>query len=347
MKNNYYFVRTPLQYLNAVEARNNNKFRAEKHHLIVLSDFHRTISQIESIIENDFWSSIQFPWKEFSAKKNNPLFNAFNVFKRKRKLDKVIVTIKSTDLIFWGNLNSNWFFYIYQQSKSLIYVLDDGFVSINTILNLDLKTLKSTLNGSKLGKIESLILKLKYSVNWERIIFFTNFELTQSIKKIELHTYDYLSKQIKNNSFNRSVYFIGQPLIFQKMMKKEVYINLVSSILSYYESKNLNCFYIPHRSTTLNYIPDSWSIKSFNKPLECILFDEKIEKPMLFASFYSSALYNIAMMDKNSMFEYNYWQFDESDLVNFPYETINDVYYFVKSKNRANVRILHKSEVNA
>ena len=46
MKENYYFVRTPLQYLNAVEARNNDEFKSGEHHLIVLSDFHRTLSQI-------------------------------------------------------------------------------------------------------------------------------------------------------------------------------------------------------------------------------------------------------------------------------------------------------------
>ena len=347
MKSNYYFVRTPLQYLNAIEARNNDKFKSVEHHLIVLSDFHRTISQIESIIENGLWSSIQFPWREFSAKKNNPLFNALNLLKRKRKLDKIVFTIQSKDLIFWGNLNSNWFFYIYQLSSSLIYIIDDGFVSINTLLNLDLKTLKSTLTGSRLGKIERLILKINYSINWERIVFFTNFNLPQSIKKIELNNYDYLSKQLKNNTLKNTVFFIGQPLIFQKMMKKEVYVNLVSSIINYYESKNLTCFYIPHRSTTHDYIPINWSIKSFNKPLECILFDENIEKPKIFSSFYSSALYNISILDKNFIFEYNYWQFDESDLNNFPYKTIIDIYSFVKSENRANVHIFHKSEVNA
>lgn len=347
MKNIFYFVRTPLQYLNAVEARNTDKFIAAEHHLIVLSDFHRTLSQIESIIQNELWTSIDFPWKQFSAKKNNPFFNALNVFKRKRKLDKIISSIQANDFIFWGNLNSNWFFYIYENTKSPIYILDDGFVSINTILNIDIKLLKSTLVGNKLGKIERVILKLKYSINWDRILFFTNFDLPQSNRKIELHSYEYLSKQFKNNTLNNSVFFIGQPLIFQKMMKKEVYVQLVNSILKYYETKNFSVFYIPHRSTTMDYIPNHWSIKSFNKPLECILFDEKIEKPIIFASFYSSALYNIAMMDKNSIFEYNYWQFDESDLTNFPYKIISDVYDFVQSQNKSNIRFLHKSVANA
>lgn len=346
MNNNYYFVRTPLQYLNAVEARNNDKFKSGEHHLIVLSDFHRTLSQIESIIENEFWSSIHFPWKEFSAKKNNPIFNALNILKRKRKLDKIITSIKPIDLIFWGNLNANWFFYLYQKTNSKIYILDDGFVSINTILNTDLKALKSTLLSSKLGKIERFILKLNYSINWERIVFFTNFDLKTTTKNIEKHNYEFLGKQFKINTIKNTIYFIGQPLIFQKMMKKEIYVALVDSIIRHYQSKDFNCFYIPHRSTTLDYIPNHWSTKSFNKPLECILFDESIEKPLIFASFYSSALYNIAMMDKNSVFKYDYWQFDESDLMNFPFKTISDVYEFVQSQKKDNVNILHKSLVN-
>jgi len=347
MSNNYYFVRTPLQYLNAFEARNNDKFKSGAHHLIVLSDFHRSISQIESIIENDFWSSIDFPWKEFNTKKNNPIFNAINILKRKRKLDKIISYIKPFDLIFWGNLNANWFFYLYQKTNSKICILDDGFVSINTILNTDLKVLKSKLLSSKLGKIERFILKLNYNINWERIVFFTNFDLKTSTKNIEQHNYEFLSKQFKINTIENKVYFIGQPLIFQKMMKKEVYVSLVDSIIRHYQSKDFNCFYIPHRSTTLDYIPNHWSTKTFNKPIECILFDESIEKPLVFASFYSSALYNIAMMDKNSVFKYDYWQFDESDLINFNFKTISDVYKFVQSQNKDNVNVRHKSVVNA
>ena len=347
MNSNYYFVRTPLQYLNAVEASHTDKFKTGEHHLIVLSDFHRTLSQIESIIETDLWTSIQFPWKEFSAKKNNPIFNAINIIKRKRKIDKIISLIKTVDLIFWGNLNSNWFFYLYQKTKSTIYLLDDGFVSLNTILNTDLKTIKSTLLSSKIGKIERFILKLNFSINWDRIVFFTNFNLKANTKNIKLHEYTFLSKQFKINSLDNIIYFIGQPLIFQKMMKKEVYVALVDTIIRHYQSRNFECFYIPHRSTTLDYIPKHWSTKSFNKPLECILFDESIEKPMIFASFYSSALYNIAMMDKNSVFRYDYWQFDESDLTNFPYKTISDVYKFVQSQKKDNVNILHKSVINA
>jgi len=347
MSSNFYFVRTPLQYLNAVEARHADKFKSGEHHLIVLSDFHRTLSQIESIIETEFWSSIQFPWKEFSAKKNNPIFNAINTVKRKRKIDKIISLIKTIDLIFWGNLNSNWFFYLYQKTKSTIYLLDDGFVSINTILNIDLKDLKSTLLSSKIGKIERFILKLNFSIDWDRIVFFTNFDIKNNTKKIELHDYSFLSKQFKINTLNNTVYFIGQPLIFQKMMKKEVYVALVDTIILHYESRNFDCFYIPHRSTTLDYIPKHWSTKSFNKPLECILFEESIEKPLIFASFYSSALYNISIIDKNSIFKYNYWQFDESDLSNFPYKTIGDVYDFVESQKKENVNILHKSVINA
>jgi hypothetical protein len=131
------------------------------------------------------------------------------------------------------------------------------------------------------------------------------------------------------------------------MMKNEVYVTLVDSIIRHYQSKDFNCFYIPHRSTTLDYIPNHWSTKSFNKPLECILFDELIEKPMIFASFYSSALHNIAMMDKNSIFKYDYWKFDEIDLINFPFKTISDVYEFIRSQNKDNVNILHKSVANA
>jgi len=347
MKSNFYFVRTPIQYLNAVEARHSDKFKSDQHHLIILSDFHRTISQIESIIQTDLWTTIQFPWKEFVSKKNFPLFNAIYILKRKIKIDRIIATINNEDLIFWGNINSNWFFYLYNTTKSTFYILDDGLVSIGTIMNTDFNLIKTTLLSSKLGKIERLILKLNYGVKWERIHFFTNFDLKTSLKKIELHQYDYLSKQFKISKLSKSVFFVGQPLIFQKMMKKEIYVGLVNSIINYYNNKNYECYYVPHRSTTLDYIPKNWLTKSFNKPLEYILFEEQIEKPLIFASFYSSALYNIAMMDNNLIFKYDYWQFDERDLINFSMKKIVEAYDFVKSQSNENVSFHNTSDINA
>jgi len=346
MKSNFYFVRTPLQYLNALEARNTDNFQSDEHHLIVLSDFHRTLSQIESILEYDFWKSVQFPWKEFSKSKNNPLFNALNVFNRKLKLDKILYSIKHDDLIFWGNIHTNWFFYLFRKTKSAIYILDDGFVTINTIKKTDLDSIKTTLLSSKIGKIERFILKLNFDLKWDRITFYTNFNLKESEKKNYLHDYSYLSKQFKEGNKTRSIFFIGQPLIFQKMMKKEVYISLIDSIFSFYQSRNFTCYYISHRSTTLDYIPSHWLTKSFNKPIECILFDEQIEKPEIFVSFYSSALYNMAMMDKNSVYKYDYWQFDESDLLNFPFEAIQEVFGFIQSQPKTKITIRHKSAVN-
>ncbi len=346
MNANFYFVRTPLQYLNAVEARQTKKFSQSAQHLIILSDFHRTISQIEAIIHPNLWTSISYPWKEFVSKKNLPIFNLFYIFNRKLKIDKILLTIENKDFIFWGNINSNWFFYLFYKKKSNFYILDDGFASIDFIHNSDVQAIKSSLLSSKLGKIERIVLRLNYKINWERIHFFTNFDLQQSSKNLELHSYDYLSKQFKIGTLSKIVYFVGQPLVFQKMMSKENYIKLINSIFNYYNSQNYTCYYLPHRSTTLDYIPKNWLTKSFNKPLECILFDEQIEKPIIFASFYSSALYNIAIMDKNLIFKYDYWQFDESYLINFPIKKILNVYDFVKNLSNKNNRFLNTSNIN-
>jgi hypothetical protein len=347
MKRNYYFVRTPLQYLNALEAKNNALFKAKEHHLILLSDFHRTISQLEEIVEKHHWISVNYPWKAFSKSKNNPFFNAINVFKRKLRLDTILSKIKATDAVFWGNIHANWFFYLCKKTASTIYILDDGFVTINTLKKVDLKEIKATLLSSKVGKIERFILKINYEIDWDKLYFFTNFNTDSNVQKTIIHDYSFLSQQFKLTNLTKSIYFIGQPLIFQRMMKKEVYISLVESIFKYYKAKGLNCFYVPHRSTTIDYIPNHWQTKTFNKPIESILFDEEIEKPQLFASFYSSALYNIAMMDKNSLFKFDYWQFDKKDLLNVPIEKINEALRFVQSQARENVTIRHKSLVDA
>jgi hypothetical protein len=341
----YYFVRTPLQYINALEANLENRFESKEHHLILLSDYHKTIHQLKSIIKKQYWTSIEFIWEPFAANKNNSFMNALSIWGRKRTLDSILRQIKESDKIFWGNINSTWFFYVHHNLKNHLHLLDDGFATINHLKPFEIKPLKVNLLSSKSGKIEKLLLQPKFEINWNKITFYTNLNFMKSEKKVIEHSYLHLSKMVDNLEIRNEVYFIGQPLIFQKMMTKEYYVNRINEISDFYKSQGLTFKYLPHRSTTLDYIPKTWEIIQFDFPLEFILMQENFA-PKVFATFYSSALYNLEILGQNLDIQCEYWRVEAHEISNYPYENIAYLYDLLSENPKPNRKLRLKDEKN-
>ena len=74
MMNSYFFVRTPIQYYNALEARENNT-QAAKSTLVVLSDFKATLIQFEGLIDDQIWNKVITPWCKYQKLTRFKLLN--------------------------------------------------------------------------------------------------------------------------------------------------------------------------------------------------------------------------------------------------------------------------------
>ena len=74
MSTSYFFVRTPIQLYNAIEAK--IKFCKEtKCNLIILSDYPPTLSQFERLIDSKMWSEVYIPWGKYKTLTKFKLFN--------------------------------------------------------------------------------------------------------------------------------------------------------------------------------------------------------------------------------------------------------------------------------
>jgi hypothetical protein len=342
----YYFVRTPLQYLNALEARLENRFQHQAHHLILLSDFNKTLTQLDSIIRPEMWTDISYIWKEFAAHKKSTLLNGLALMKRKKLFDQEIKKIQPADVVFWSNINSNWFFYIYKKLPNTLYFLDDGFATLNHLKPFDMEELKKNVLSSKSGKMERFLLQTNYNLNWERLVFYTNLSFYQSEKKTIFHHYQHLSELIPSLSLSNEVYFIGQPLIYRKLMSKENYVSRISKIFEHYQSIGLHPIYVPHRSTPLDYIPDNWRITELDYPMEFMLMLHQ-EVPSRFATFYSSALYNLEILSKKLDISFDYWVVNEEEILNYPYGNISYLYELLQQTKTPNRHLYRNEQADA
>ena len=121
-------------------------------------------------------------------------------------------------------------------------------------------------------------------------------------QKLFFHDFSFLKSLSKNTKKKTNeVYFIGTYLIEVNIISKKTLIYLLDYIKTHYEKRNLNVIYISHRresKASLDIVP--FEIKSFPYPIELLIFKEN-KIPELFASFFSSSIFNLKKIGVNKI----------------------------------------------
>lgn len=314
MKKGIFFIRTPIQYYNAIEAKAHFSSDFDQSNLIILSDYQPTLKQIERIVDVKDWDVVLYPWKSISKWTVYSLINRFLNVYRKRKLKKICNELTSDDRIFWGNYNSIWLRYFHSLIENRIVIIDDGFATLNIPENLRENQLVFPSKKTFSFFSEKMFLSQHTSIDLNRLTFFTSFqgihpEVDQRIIPCNYHFIKSILKEINSNS--KLVYFIGQPLIFLSILEKDSYVSSVNKIFEYYRHKGLDCIYIPHRSSIHNYFPKEWSVKHLEFPIERLLFEPNTEVPHIFCTFYSSGIYYLDQFYSGNAIKFDYWVSNE------------------------------------
>jgi len=335
----YFFVRTPIQLYNAVEAKI-KLCKETKCNLIILSDYPPTLSQFERLIDSKMWSEVYIPWGKYKTLTKFKLFNRLLNINRRFSLKRILTDIMDHDMVFWGNYNSIWLRYFISKKNNNVTILDDGFAALSIPKHIKNHELFFKKNKSLVGIIENLFVSSKNSIPLKRLHFFTSFKnITPLVNDRSTYTdYPFLKTQSRRDLPNqKTVYFIGQPLILLSIVNKETYLRNINSIFEYYEKKGMKCFYVPHRSAIHNYIPENWNTLNFNLPLEALIFQDTHQLPKIMASFYSSALYYVNKFYQNRDMNFEYWETDTLK----SNSNIQRCYSYIKKENLKNT-IVHK-----
>lgn len=339
MSTSYFFVRTPIQLYNAVEAKvklcNETKCK-----LIILSDYPPTLGQFERLIDSKMWSEVLTPWGKYKKLTKFKLFNRLLNINRRISLKKILKGVLEHDMVFWGNYNSIWLRYFISKKNNSVTILDDGFATLSIPKHIKNHELFFNKNKSLVSFIEELLISSKNSIPLNRLHFFTSFKnISPLIDERATYTnYPFLKSQSRTDGPNqKTMYFIGQPLILLSILDKDTYVRNINSIFEYYEKKGMKCFYVPHRSAIHNYIPKNWNILNFNLPLEGLVFDDTQQLPKIMASFYSSALYYVNKFYQNKDMNFEYWEVNTLQ----SNSDIQHCYSYIKKEKLKNT-IVHK-----
>jgi len=308
---NVFMVKTPLQLINAVEAKHYFKLslfdcvmiimgdRKSQHQLLSLAKHMKEWGRV--IVLNDvglyFGNPLDGNKIGFSASsRKSKLFNKsiFNV----RRLNRISKNLGSVEKIFIGYSR-----YVYMRHfvnvtpHNEVILLDDG--------NATIKLAKERREGKiselhlsakkKIKKIAKNILQGVKDDDIDSLCFFTIYDVVAGKNdRIVKNSFSHIKSRIMSSSINDVVYFLGSPLDEAGILDQNIYLRHLIRVKNYF--KNTNFIYVAHRRE----YKKNLDVISKILGVEVVLFDYPIEyqlamigpRPKIISSFISSAIDN-------------------------------------------------------
>ena len=321
MMNNVFLVKSPLQFINALEAKYHFNLNDDNCLLVIMGDRKSYPQMLNLAKESRQWHYIVL-LNNINILFGNPLENEPNglsnaIVNRKALLRGSLLTIPrlkriskyitDIDHIFIGDYNyvhMRHFVNTVPHNKTVL--LDDGVGAINTAsIRRNNHGITSNLKFRK--RIKVVAKRLFQGLNdrqVEKLCFFSAYDLDLNEKdEFIRNEYKFLKKRCQLLGKENSVYFIGSPLSEAGIMNELDYLNQLKMIRGRFSDMEFK--YIAHRrehTDKLDTIHSDLNIEIYH-------FDYPIEYqlamigpiPKILISFVTSALENLRIIMGNEL----------------------------------------------
>jgi len=312
----FFLVKTPLQLLNAIEARHHYQLNKEDCILILMAD---RKSQIQlNNLSNDVkeWGLI-VDLNTVPLFFSDPLqteglkFWSCSLFKRSffyaMRLNRIRKKIGEANYIFIGHTQ-----YIYMKhftnimSCNKVVCLDDG--NATYLLAKERKAPDNISYELTFKKKIKLFLKEKIqkinTSEYDELEFFTIYNIGVSKKdSVVKNNFHYLRSNVSEKNSTNEIYFIGSPISEARILSQDKYLTHLKRVVKYF--KNHDIIYVSHRRESEIFL------KEVSKKLgvKVVKFDYPLEyqltmigpRPKIMASFISSALDSCSLIFGDTM----------------------------------------------
>lgn len=284
-KHNLYIARSPLQLLNAIEAK--DYFNTKNNVLVLYYGVrNKNSEQMDLLVDSGEWDEI-IVYEHDLISSFNKMLTQVQLVRRLREY--------ACEYLFSGEFGTLNLLIIANVKHEEHYLIDDGITTLhlykisNPNINRDytlkrkLKILRYALFGLKVN--------MQKSTN-----FFTIYDLAPYLdKKVIQNNYSALkAKYLKDLKQDDKLYFLGQHLVQRKLMDNSTYVNYIKKIIQYYDA---TIVYIPHRTETISeelklLFNDKFILQPSTGPVETRFLLAHIY-PKHIVSFYTSALHTL------------------------------------------------------
>ncbi len=318
---NVFLVKTPLQLLNAIEARYYYKLKGESCVLILMADRKSQIQLAGMARMSGEWGSV-VDLNCVPVFFENPLTNInkhsfLNKIWRLKLLRRSFFYVWRLNRIseFLGEVN--YFFVGYERyiyMKHLVNItahkktvlLDDG----NATLQLAKERSKGLSDGRSVLLKSRIKLFLKKNIqkindsNYDRLEFFTIYDISPGVQdSVVRNNFEHLRSDVMFFKKTNEIYFIGSPISESGIISQCEYLNHLKKVRNFYKSSEF--IYISHRRESEGNLEkisreiDS-RVERFDYPIEYQLSVMET-RPLIMASFISSALDSCSLIFGDTM----------------------------------------------
>ena len=215
------------------------------------------------------------------------------------------IRTKNYKKLIIGNFNNIEAYYLairFNKKGKETILLDDGLATLNIYSE---RNKKNELKNKKIlnGRLTQLMLKL-FPILKKSTISCLTFYTIYDLKSIVVPIYDrIINFSLQNHSDKEKkidkdlIWFIGQPLVSLDIMKENEHKEILKLLKKVCDLKNKKLIYILHRLETPYKYLDIEHIK-FEKSLEDVFIENDLVLPSTIISFYSSAILNIHLLNK-------------------------------------------------
>ncbi|WP_457571116.1 hypothetical protein [Desulfovulcanus sp.] len=308
---NYFVIRLPLTYINAVEARHFFSISSEKSILIVLYQHTQSVDirQIKKILVQNEWKKIYWlPYNVTACLSDSERNTETNFFLRLwyrykavrsfiKDYENALYKLEKADRVFIGDASIVSMRHIVNRLEpSETVVIDEGskiYFNYNRYIEGLGKNPKNRINKTRLKNLLAEKIFGYQMRELGEVSFFSAWDL-KPCRNVQVYKncFSYLGKRLKNLPRTEEVYFLGAPLVDHRRFDTDVYYSYLLRIKKYFSDRTV--LYIPHRDETEPHLKrvkqeTGFHIACFDLPIEYkICVDGPV--PYTLAGFLSSAL---------------------------------------------------------
>lgn len=356
---NLFVVETPLQLVNAIEAK--LYFTLKNNLLVILYSAQRPKLVFKPLLQLSNWDEIEYfnisdniyrgwdlPEKRRTIKILIEYRDTIIQFLKRTKLDRMIRTIGKVNFLFIGNYLIDYMRYLANRiNHSKLFLLDDGTDTLR------INKMRNDEKQSEIKKLESKTIwkKIKEHVRYrfidwnydeaDKVNFFTSYDLKLKLSdRLVKNRYGYMKSLIKKQRITEEIFFLGEPLVEDGYIELSRYYFYLTMIIDYFGLDGL--YYIPHPRESDNSVASiaeslGINIKRFNMPVEIQLITGA-DRPSTLCSFMSSALDNCRLIFDDSL-NIKAFLISKEDLRD-GYEFVAEIYEYLAKQSGNNFEVV-------
>ncbi len=345
---NVFFVFSPLQLINAVEAKEFLRTADNVLVIVRVNSLFWPMSVYEPLIKENEWSAVY----RLSANNNGDVkeFGKLQWFYLRwllrRKVDNLLASFGHAEGLFMGHYQEPIQRHIANTlPHGTLYLLDDGTdtLFVNKVRN-GLVTLRPL---SAKEKASMFLLGIRYRIS-ERVTFFSAYDIAVwEGDRLILNRYQNFRSRIADASRGNEVWFLGQPLTFDGYVTNETYFAYLKQVKHFYGDQPL--VYLPHsreREEDVRELEQAlgFEVRHYGLPVEIVL-SAAAERPQEIVSFITSAIQNCVTMFGDTL-QFASVYLEPQHLLRY-HDFVEDVYEHFRSGVGGRVRILTLAELGA